>query len=61
MTRWLIDTLILLILHGGGGGGGEGGHKVPALISRTRIFATNTATATTFGDLLQNLSSKTMV
>ena len=30
------------ILHGGG-------HKVPALISKIRIFATNTATATKFG------------
>ena len=31
-------------------GGGGGGHKVPALISEIRIFATNTATATKFGD-----------
>ena len=33
------------ILHGGGGG-----QKVPALISKICIFATNTATATKFGD-----------
>ena len=32
------------ILHGGGG------HKVPALISKIRIFAANTATATKFGN-----------
>ena len=31
-------------------GGGGGGHKVPALISRIRIFATNTVIATKFGD-----------
>ena len=30
--------------------GGEGGHKVPALISKIRIFETNTTTATKFGD-----------
>ena len=29
---------------------GGGGHKVPALISKIRIFAMNTATATKFGD-----------
>ena len=33
------------ILHGG-----LRGHKVPALISKNRIFATNTATETKFGD-----------
>ena len=27
-----------------------GGHKVPALISKIRIFEMNTATATKFGD-----------
>ena len=32
------------------GGGGGRGHKVPALISRIRIFATNTATTMRFGD-----------
>ena len=30
--------------------GGGGGHKVPALISKIRIFDTNTATATKFGN-----------
>ena len=44
------------ILHGGGGG-----HKVLALISKIRIFETNTATATKFGDFSQNLSGKTTV
>ena len=34
------------ILHREGGGG----HKVPALISKIGIFATNTATAKKFGD-----------
>ena len=29
---------------------GGRGHKVPALISKNRIFATNTATETKFGD-----------
>ena len=29
---------------------GGGGHKVPELISKIRIFAMNTATATKFGD-----------
>ena len=29
---------------------GVEGHKVPALISKNRIFATNTATETKFGD-----------
>ena len=28
------------------------GHKVPALISKIRIFKTNTATATKFGDFI---------
>ena len=37
------------------------GHKVPALISTNRIFATNTATETKFGDFSLNLSGKTMV
>ena len=31
-------------------GKGGGGHKVPMLISKIRIFETNTATATKFGD-----------
>ena len=35
---------------GGVGGGGGRGHKVPALVSKIRILATNTATGTTFGD-----------
>ena len=38
-----------------------GGHKVLALVSKIRIFETNTATATKFGDFSQNLSGKTMV
>ena len=33
-----------------GGGGGGGAHKVPALFSKIFIFATNTATATKFGE-----------
>ena len=41
--------------------GGGGGHKVLALVSKIRIFETNTATATKFGDFSQNLSGKTMV
>ena len=41
----LFDFALNPILHGGGGG-----HKVPALISKIRIFETNTATATKFGD-----------
>ena len=45
-------TLAILILHGGGVGGM---HKVPALISKIRIFATNNATATKFGDFSWNL------
>ena len=36
--------------EGGGGGGWGLGHKVPALISKIHIFATNTATVTKFGD-----------
>ena len=34
---------------------------MPALMSKIRIFATNTATATKFGDFSLNLSGKTMV
>ena len=37
------------ILHAGEGGG-EGVGEVPAQISKVHIFATNTATATKFGD-----------
>ena len=42
-------------------GGGGGGHKVPALISKIRNFATNTATATKIGNFSLNVSGKTMV
>ena len=40
----------LTMSYTGGGGGGWRGHKVPALISKNRIFATNTAIETKFGD-----------
>ena len=45
------DNMINPNLHGGGGGG----HKVPALISKIRIFAPNTATATKFGNFSKHL------
>ena len=41
--------------------GGGGGHKVPALISKIRIFETKTATATKFGNFSLNLWGKTML
>ena len=52
------DNMINPNLHGGRGGGG---HKVPALISKIRIFAPNTATATKFGNFSKHLSEKTML
>ena len=41
---WIVDSNWELTLSY------TGGHKVPALISKIRIFKTNTATATKFGD-----------
>ena len=43
----LIQRCLNPIIHGWGRGGGQ---KMPTLISKICIFATNTATATTFGD-----------
>ena len=51
----------LLASLSGGGGGGGGGQKVPTLISKIHIFASNTALAVTFGNFSQNLSRKMMV
>ena len=52
-----LSSLILTLSYTGGGGG----HKVPALILKVCIVATNTATATKFGEFSYNLSEKTMV
>ena len=52
--------MVNLILHGGGWGGGGGG-KAPEQISKTRVFAANTATAMTFGDFAQSKLWETMV
>ena len=41
----------LTLSYTGGGGGTKNKNKVPALISKIRIFETNTATATKFDDL----------
>ena len=51
----------LTLSYTGGGGGGGGEHKVPALISKIRNFATNTATATKIGNFSLNVSGKTIV